>query len=422
MKPEPTRETTVDRMVFLARQLGNDVVDPVRERRFVETLGERLIDERTAVKRRRITLSVTLAAAVLLAPVFGHFALRDPELSYRLSGAQAAEGYIVGQEHAEVLFSDGSKVELASGARTQVDEVTAHGATVRLAEGAIALDIVKAKGNSWAVQAGPYRVHVVGTAFDVRWSEGAQELEVDLHRGSVFVTGPGIQGELTLQPGERLISGTSGPHVSPSGSQPAKHFALTPAPSLPDTTKSTSEEAVAPAVDSSLAAEGAEVKVPRREMGTSPSWSSWVAQGQYQRVIAAAEQRGVTEVLNRGSQAELAAFADASRYARQPKLARRALLAERSRFPKAAASRGSAFFLGGIEADGSAAALRWFETYLSEAPNGAYAPQALGRRMMILHRQRGKAASSALARDYLKRFPQGPYAAAAQQILGQFSE
>jgi hypothetical protein len=98
-------------------------------------------------------------------------------------------------------------------------------------------------------------------------------------------------------------------------------------------------------------------------------------------------------------------------------LARRALLAERKRFARAAAARGAAFFLGGIEPDGSAAALAWYETYLSESPRGPYASQALGRRMMIVHRRGGAAASTALAREYLQRFAQGPYASAAHKIL-----
>ncbi len=61
-------------------------------------------------------------------------------------------------------------------------------------------------------------------------------------------------------------------------------------------------------------------------------------------VLAAAQKRGIDNVLSAGSQADLAAFADAARYGRKTQLARRALLSERKRFPGAAAARGAASF------------------------------------------------------------------------------
>ncbi len=42
--------------------------------------------------------------------------------------------------------------------------------------------------------------------------------------------------------------------------------------------------------------------------------------------------------------------------------------------------------------------------------------------MMIVHRRDGIAASASLAREYLKRFAQGPYASAAHKILERSSE
>jgi len=412
-------DAVVERMVFLARQLGSKAPDESRERQFVATLSERMTAHRTQSTRRRQFAALSVFATACLGLLLWFGVRAENRLSFRVSDSALTDGNIVGQASTSVAFSDGSHVELTKGAQARIDEVTAHGARVDLLDGQVSVDIVKATGNAWFVQAGPYQVRVTGTAFDVRWSKERARFEVDLHRGSVVVTGPHIDGELRLQPGQRLTSTPDSPSIV-TRSEP---------PGAPLPANSTSD-AVKAAPDSGAPSEGEPVtdlsgaSVERRDLAATgaTSWSHWVAQGDFQRVLDAAQKRGLDHVLGIGTQTELAALADAARYGRNTQLARRALLAERRRFPGAAAARGAAFFLGGIEADGSAAALGWYETYLAESPAGPYAPQALGRRMMLVHRRGGAAASAPLAREYLQRFAQGPYASAAHKILERPSE
>lgn len=411
MKPEIKPDAVVERMVFLARQLGR-VADERRERQFVATLPERVAVRHGQEVRRRRYAAVAVLAAACLGPLLWFTRHSEHQLSYRISDGSVGEGNIVGQEHTSVAFSDGSRLQLENGARARIREVTAHGARVDLVDGEVSVDIVKAEGNAWFVQAGPYEVHVTGTAFDVRWLEAQHRIQVDLHRGSVVVTGPQIDGQLRLRAGQRLISVPGAPSIVAPIEPPVPAAAVNPS-DLPRATPDTGD-----------AEPSADPSVERRDpTALAPTnWSRLVAQGDFERVLAAARKRGIDNVLSTGSQAELAALADAARYGRNTQLARRALLAERKRFHGAAAARGSAFFLGGIEADGSAAALGWYETYLAESPTGPYAAQALGRRMMIVHRRDGIGASAALAREYLKRFAQGPYASAAHKILEHSSE
>jgi len=411
VKPEIKPDSVVERMVFLARQLGSEADEP-RERLFMATLSERVAARRTRdVRRRRFAAGTVLAAACLL-PLLWLAGHRESRLSYRVSDGSLGEGNIVGQQHTSVAFSDGSRLQLGNGARARIREVTAHGARVDLVDGEVSVDIVKAEGNAWFVQAGPYEVHVIGTAFDVRWRNEQRRIEVDLHRGSVVVTGPHIDGQLHLQAGQHLVSIPDAPStVTPIES-----------PAAPATATANPSEAPKAAPDPGDLEATADLSVgalERRDPSATgaTSWSRLVAQGDFERVLTAAQKRGIDNVLSAGSQTELAALADAARYGRKTELARRALLAERKRFPGAAAARGAAFFLGGIEADGSSAALGWYETYLAESPTGPYAAQALGRRMMIVHRRDGIAASASLAREYLRRFAQGPYASAAHKIL-----
>jgi hypothetical protein len=146
------------------------------------------------------------------------------------------------------------------------------------------------------------------------------------------------------------------------------------------------------------------------------AWTKQVAQGHFAAVLEEAEQRGLDRLLSGGSLEELAALADAARYAGRNAIAKRVLLAERQRFASSGPARDAAFFLGRIAEDSGGGAVEWYERYVQESPRGPYASQAFGRKMMLLYKQRGPAAAKPVAAEYLSRFPNGPYAAAARKL------
>ena len=336
--------------------------------------------------------------------------LYAPALAYRVADGAITNGVIEGASKARVEFSDGSQIAVLPGARMRIEQVTAHGAQVELGRGQVSINIVKAPQNAWSVKAGPYRVQVTGTAFDVRWREDDKRFELNLQRGSVIVSGPPLPSPLSLQAGQTITSFPGGP-VTVTGPKIGRANSALPADSEP-ISKLEPKEAIVP--PDSLPDN------PAPERSAEPSsttWQRWVAQGKFQEVLDAARRRGLDDVVSNGNLAELSALADAARYVRNPNLARQALLSERKRFPKTSAARDAAFFLGGLETEGSRAALEWYERYLAESPRGHYAAQALGRRMVIVHRQSGREASRALAESYLQRFPKGPYADSARKIL-----
>ena len=132
-----------------------------------------------------------------------------------------------------------------------------------------------------------------------------------------------------------------------------------------------------------------------------------------------AERWGIDACLAEASSAELSALADAARYTRRGALAKRALLAQRQRFAGSRGAAEAAFLLGRLAeaGEGSAQALHWFERYLGEAPGGAYASEALGRQMILVQQLSGDERAAAIAQEYLRRFPSGTYARAAQSLL-----
>jgi hypothetical protein len=410
-------EEVLDRLVELARIPTPEA--SFRERQFLDRLDQHLYERRElrARSRRRAAALAALAACFGLALV-AFWQLRPSALRYEVAGSALVDGYIESRGDARVRFSDGSELALAGGARARVADVTAHGSRIEVERGQVTLNVVKNRDNAWLVDAGPYTVRVTGTAFDVRWSKDAQRFELDLHHGSVVITGPPIRGAVTLKAGQRLVSLPSGP-VTLERAERAD-VRRGPSPSAGLDAAATGND-VAFDADSVAGASPGSGRDPSaasaRDTGASTiAWSRLVAQGKFRQVLDSANARGLDNVLATGSLAELSALADAARYARRSELARRVLLTERKRFPGSGPARDAAFFLGGLQAGGSSA-IEWYERYLAESPRGAYASQALGRRLMLSYRERGADASAPLAKDYLERFPQGPYAATARKIL-----
>jgi hypothetical protein len=168
-------------------------------------------------------------------------------------------------------------------------------------------------------------------------------------------------------------------------------------------------------------------RVSESSTAAGAAWAAWdrmLARGDVQGILDEAQARGTDRVLTNVSERDLSALADAARYGHRPSLARMALLSMRERFPRSAEARDAAFFLGGLAEDaagpggsGQASALDWYERYLGESARGRYAAQALGRKMVMTQKLNGTEAAASVADEYLSRFPQGPYAAAARKLL-----
>jgi FecR protein len=355
---------------------------------------------------------VALGSAAVLAGALLFVHTAPAQLSFEVAGgALGANGRVVGQEHTQIRFSDGSEATLERGAEARIANITERGADVVLSHGGMHVHIAKEPQASWKVAAGPYDVRVTGTAFDVSWSNQAQAFDLRMETGAVIVTGPLAISGIVLRAGQHLFGGVAEGRLTVEGGT-----SVTPASPAP------AVAALEPVEPGPAAPENA---VPAPLVPTSPlphpsseahAWTRQVAQGHFNAVLDEAEQRGLDRTLAGGSLEELAALADAARYAGRSGVAKRVLLAERQRFPNTSPARDAAFFLGRIAEEGGGGAIEWYERYVSESPRGAYASQAFGRKMMLLYKQRGPSAAGPVAAEYLSRYPNGPYAAAARKI------
>lgn len=374
--------------------------------------GLRRLQSRMARRsgRRRVALG-TFGLLVAAAPLAFVLMLRPAPLTFEvIHGAVGAAGEVRPTEPGtRIRFSDGTEIVLEGAAVAQVRDVAAHGAGIVLVDGRAHTSFVPKPKARWQVLAGPYVVRVTGTVFDVAWSRDHQQLDVWLKKGSVVVSGPLVEAgvavgrdqHLSLRPSDHRIVLEDGGEAAPSAA-------------LEETT---GDEA-APAVADRPAADRSAREHPPLSHAPEASWQRRLAAGDFDAVIAAAERRGVREVLARGSRNDLAALADAARYTRRAELARRALLAQRERFAGSTEAREAGYLLGVLAEDEGAwrEALTWYARYRHEDPAGTYASPALGRSLVLEARRQGNEAARADADEYLRRFPSGPYAPAARQI------
>ncbi len=424
---EPTPDEALKRLLRLTRETLTDESWPAREgdlRRLQDRLG-------TTQPRIRWSLISALSALAVMLPAAWLVLKRPSALTFEvIHGTVAPSGEIRPLDSGtRIQFSDGSQVVLDDGARTQVRDLAADGARIVLSRGRAHTYFVPRPHAHWQVAAGPYVVQVTGTVFDVEWSDENQALDVWLHKGSVTVRGPLIDGGVVMTRGQHLLMRIRDNKIvlDKNGLDAAATVRPAGAGTLVARDDEVDEDLDSPE-DPSAGATAAEAAgaalpsqiAPGRRGGAmlEHGWSRHLARGDFEAVVTAAERRGIDTVLARGSRRELGALADAARYTRRGSLARRVLRAEQSRFPDSAEGREAAYFLGNLAEDEGAPhkAVSWFERYRHENPAGTYASQALGHTMVIHARERSSDAE-ANAREYLSRYPTGSYAEAARRII-----
>ncbi len=393
-------------------------------------------ESRRAWRVPAVRATVAFAAAAALAVVLILGATRRSSEALSFVVGESAEPGKVGQWMASppgglpLRFSEGTEIVLQAGTSARVAHADDHGADLLLERGSVRANVVhRDSATGWTVHAGPFEIRIVGTSFDTAWDPAEGSLDVGVTEGRVMVTGPLLDEGRAVRTNERLrvslkssrfeMTKTASPFTVPSESPKAPSEAATgtpsiapdpapsaePAPSGPSTTTAAPQTSGAPHASASASA------------STGP-WRDLARSGQHKAALDAVMSVGIGRVLADSSGADLLLLADSARFAGDTGLAKQALVAARGRGEKGR----TAFLLGKIAADSSSSpgeAAQWFEIYLSEAPGGGLAEQALGR-LIELYRRTGRSGQAqAAATKYLAKYPEGGYAKAARSVLGQ---
>ena len=380
----------------------------------------RAIRSRMSARRRGhglrwpvLATGVVVLCGALAAVLFVHGHGGSEPMSFRVEGADLrAGGYVEASSSSRAVlrFSDGSEVALTEGARAHVRAVDEHGARVTLDEGQAHAYVVHAPGAHWSFDVGPYVVSVTGTALGISWLAVEHRLDVRLENGSVTVSGPVFDTPVALRAGQwltvrerdvlirDLVSSDSVSRTVPQNVEPQAMAEASSEASAPRRVGRPSAQPPAPTVNH--------------------HWAADLADGKFGAIVDEATHIGLEATFSGSSSDDLAALADAARYTRHHDIARGAFLSQRRRFPTTERARVAAFSLGRLaetEQD-VRVALSWFETYLMEAPEGTYASEALGRKMLLVEQLDGNDAARPLAEAYVRRFPNGTYAQTAHAL------
>lgn len=311
---------------------------------------------------------------------------------------------------------------MTPGTRGRLRSVTENGAQLSVEQGTASLEITQSRGHRWLVEAGPFLVTVKGTVFTVAWDPVSERFELRLRRGRVLVSGPVVRDGIALLSGQRLVVSLPRGETVITDEQPGEAPVVSAGPAAPTVTASAARPPAANNVGSRAATS---VTLPSQAKGLrARRWAADLANGHWDRILADVDRDGVDATLDNAASEDLFVLADAARYRRRADLARAALLAVRRRFPRSPRSLDALFMLGraeelrehGTRGQSQAQAIAWYDDYLAQAPTGAYAAEALGRKMILTNEAGGPAKARPIANEYLLRFPNGSYAGSARAL------
>lgn len=374
--------------------------------RFAERLHG--VEAAPAASRWRIAIPALVAVGVAVA--VGVVVRPEAPLDVTVRGqAGRSADFVQAPEGAEEVldFSDGSEVRVRAASQLRVLGVTSKGAHVALERGAAHVAVVHREQTKWLFSAGPYRVHVIGTRFELRWSPEAGGLEVEMDEGIVEVDGPGLVRQRV------------------TGRQKLEAFAEPASASLylapPEETEAPEAEVAAAEAPTRRRVQRERPVAPQKPRYTGPSWRYLADKGDAFGAMSAAEQADFGWLVTSMPGPDVLLLGDVALKTKQPERAREAWLAVRERFRGSPAAVQAALRLGRLaasqERDDKAAAL-WFARAAREAPNADTAPEALGEWLTVLARSGRPADVKAVATEYLRRFRNGPHAAQAREALG----
>jgi len=386
----------------------------------------------SAVRRDQIKRRVVVAGTAILLGAIGlvvGYGIRnisgDRPIEYQVAGNSniAPIGQYVApttQGPLALKFSEGSVVELKPGARARVARTTVHGATVLLETGGARVDVIHRPVTDWTILAGPYTVHVTGTAFQLDYESSSQRFELSMKSGMVTVEGPGLARPVQVKGEEHFVHYVGEPRFEHRNAVPVESPKREPEAAVQP---SSSTLNVADAVQAELGRLNKHAFSYRDRSSRASSaesrvgWAAEVARGEYASVFRKANERGWGQVLAQANQADLVAVANAARFMGRVSASREALEAIRHRFKGTYAAQSATYLMGRLAEPASPReAIGWYLQYEREAPGGSLLAEAAGRRLLMVQAVGDRSGAERLAREYVGRFPDGPYAGVARKI------
>lgn len=349
------------------------------------------------------------SAAIVLVAVMAWRQTDAPQLVAHAPQASLSESLAAGPPQV-IDLTDGSRLTVARGAEVRIVEQST--VKVVLVSGRVSVKVAKQHGSDWELFAGPYRIAVVGTQFDVAFDAVSEGFEVRVKEGLVRVFGRDLPQEgLFLREGQVYASDRS------TTSDLASSDGLTNA--LPSESQAGAQSVVPVPSVRHVSAETQKTNATVEAKGTLPMWRQACAAGQYKDAFSAGALEDFQVLLDSSSQAELLQLANCLRYGGRSREAERALLRLRERFPGTTSAVLSSYHLARLfqRAGRKGAAIQWFQTYLEESPRGELAASARAELVHLWVERGNMSRARAAADEYLRFHPSGNFAGQATELL-----
>lgn len=380
--------------------------------------------------------------------------IADPTLTFRVSTEQQpgiAQKWIHAPklEPISVTFSDGTSIDLHAKSIARIESIKTNGARIRLKSGGAKFRVVPHKNADWKIVAGPFNITVTGTVFDVSWIPTSQLFNINLHQGSVVVSGPVLTTDQLIQKGQALqvsisrrlarlseknstVSSQEQLQVIKPALPQVHHRAIqdltNPLPreqrSTPKTDKKHHRDR--PRIPSQVINKRSlHVKNDREKTSHErPYWKVYADQGKYKKALDSLSKGQFEALCNNLEAEDLLRLAEVARFAGNVDYGKKALLSLRSRFPRRREAYTAAYTLGRTLFDQQSnylQAAHWFEVYIKEHPSGPLANESLGRLMEAQQKAGLISKARRTAQRYLEKYPRGAHSDIAKELTSQNS-
>jgi transmembrane sensor len=357
------------------------------------------IDARYPRRRARRAPAIALVSALAVAGAAAAFLLARRDAGpLRFADGRALTSVEAPAGGALVQLSDGSRVELFSGARFEPLESSGSLFVAVLESGSAGFDVRPGGPRRWRIECGLATVEVVGTHFTCDRSPG--RLRVAVQRGAVLVSGERVPDRVRRLAAGETMEVAESPRSAPAAAEPVT------TPGAP--------EAAPGATAPEHAALPAAAPAPAPSPSSSAAWRELARRGRHDEAFAALGSAGIRRESRHLGVQDLFALADVARLSGHPADAEAPLariLADHVADPQASLA---AFALGRLELDTLGRPDRAAAVLARALALGI--PQSLredvrARLVEAYARAGDRPAARAAAQDYLREFPSGRYAA-----------
>ncbi len=402
---------------------------------------ERILEERDPVSKARNCLSFdprtyrpqrpvlryAVVAAAAAAAVFlvwigalpSNIALKNhPDIAGRWISSSDTEDR-------RLEFTDGSLVTLRTGSSLRVQELLPDGARIQLEHGALNAAVEHRRDARWRIDAGPYRVHVIGTRFEVSWNPQTEAFFLSLEEGSVRVEGPVLENARALRAGEEMRASVARQRVEIEERSGATTVIQKSEARWDDTPEGPPLEEDDDEEERRPQGHPPDRGAPHRISATdqrraAPTWQELAEKGAFEDALSLARQQGLDRIARSFPPGDLMMLGDAARRTGELVAAKKIYRSVHRRFPASPHGASAAFGLGIIAYDRERRfqeAAVWFESCVSSGLAGELTRPAMGRLLEARYRSGDLPGARQTAKEYLTRFPKGPHAEMAGKII-----